>query len=355
MVHAQTEYAPITPENADTVGAINDLQVAIGFNGQDSPATLAFSPTNSNELAVGFQNGEIGIISNVTDEQYQILRWAAHTGATYDIAYSSDGRYLFSVGPDGRVLQWNAEAGALHQVIEDQDIGAFSVVVHPNQPIIAVGYNEGIVRMFDYETGEKLLTLRSYEAGVIDVDFHENGEFFGLAHRNWAIIVYEYRDLYSEEIYLYETLYMGELAEFEFQPDVFQEPPLFYIVSLVTGISNFQSVQSIDIWRRRPIDPFYNEYESNSEITYPAAMDYNSGGSLIVAGGKVSAAGGGCNAVACAVEIMHGVNGKETNLTVINTLELHEVWMTDIVFSEDDRYIATAAVDGKIIISAAHR
>ncbi|MEL6271094.1 MAG: hypothetical protein AAFR22_14895 [Chloroflexota bacterium] len=348
--YAQDEYPPITPDNADTVTAINTITVA--SNRAEQPIALDFNPVDSTRLAVAFEGGTLGIISNPAQPQSQILRWPAHNGDVNDVLHSADGESLFSAGADGRVMEWDSQNGELIRTLDEHRKAAYSLALHPDGDILAVGYDDGLVRIFDLVNGEKIITLYSLERAILDIEFHPNGRFLGFSHQTLWIHIYEIGDLRQDEINLFATMHMGEIAEFEFQPDIFnpEPPPMLYVVALVTAAVNWQSVISWDVFRVFPNDEFAPKFESNSEITYPSALDYNSDGSLIVVGGNVCTTEVNTDVI----EIMHGVKLGDEKFSVITTLEQDERWVRDVIFSGDDSFVA-AAIDMNLIVLAVSR
>jgi WD40 repeat protein len=88
----------------------------------------------------------------------------AHAARAYDVAFSPDGSWLVSTSLDGSAKIWDvAERKVRHTLYhEDWVVG---VDVHPDGHTLATSSNDGTIRFWDAQTGEELMVIRAHEVG----------------------------------------------------------------------------------------------------------------------------------------------------------------------------------------------
>lgn len=91
-----------------------------------------------------------------------------HPGWVRGLTFSPDGRYLVSSGESGRVLQWDLESGAVVRSFGEAR-RAYKTVFSADGKTLFGATFENDVPIWDFETGELILTLRGHTAAVFSV------------------------------------------------------------------------------------------------------------------------------------------------------------------------------------------
>ncbi|KAF9957939.1 U3 snoRNP protein [Modicella reniformis] len=93
------------------------------------------------------RDGYIILVSNQTKQWIKNLKM---NGNVRSVAWSSDGMYLYSVGGDTEIYQWEISSGkCLHRFMDEGGFKPTCVAVSPNNQYWAVGSRSGIVNVYD--------------------------------------------------------------------------------------------------------------------------------------------------------------------------------------------------------------
>ncbi|KAF9410139.1 U3 snoRNP protein [Podila epigama] len=93
------------------------------------------------------RDGYIMIVNSSTRLWIKNLKMNGNVRA---VAWSSDSQYLYSVGGDAEVYQWDVDTGkCLHRFADDGGFKPISIAVSPNDQFFAVGSRSGIVNIYD--------------------------------------------------------------------------------------------------------------------------------------------------------------------------------------------------------------
>jgi WD40 repeat protein len=123
-----------------------------------------------------------------------------HTDLVVTVAYCPDGDHVASGGQDGTVRIWNRETGREVRALANHFQGVSSIAFSPDGRILASGtvdfvnYEPGEVKLWDWRTGQELLTLKADER-VLDVAFSPGGKArLATANGNGNVNVWEIED-----------------------------------------------------------------------------------------------------------------------------------------------------------------
>jgi mono/diheme cytochrome c family protein len=120
-------------------------------------STVALSPTGK-EVAAAGQDRMIRIW-RVENGSGTLLRSSfAHEGAILKIAYSADGKSLFSTAEDKLIKSWDARALTEKLVFEKQPDWVLDLSVRNDGKAILGGRYDGSWALYDAETGKRLLS-----------------------------------------------------------------------------------------------------------------------------------------------------------------------------------------------------
>lgn len=157
--------------------------------GQDSyPWTVAvdWSPDGGTIVSSGYHN--------------DVFLWDAATGAlrrrlkghrtwVQEAIFSGDGKYLATADWDGMVIVWTASGTRLRKLESKGDL--FSLSFHPNKPLIAAGSYEGIVSIFDLDSGEKVKEFSSNKGGTMFIAYSPGGDLLASGGEDTLIHLFE--------------------------------------------------------------------------------------------------------------------------------------------------------------------
>lgn len=168
------------------------LMIDHGFvkPGEDAyPWTVAvdWAPDNSS-IATGGYHPDVLVWEPMAGKL--ITRLKGHKTWVQEVIYSSDGKYIASADWDGRVLLWDTGKWTLErEFVSSGDI--FTVAFHPSQPLIASGSYNGIVTVFDLNTGETKTSFSSNPGGTMNITFTGDGSFLAAAGEDGRINLFD--------------------------------------------------------------------------------------------------------------------------------------------------------------------
>ena len=127
--------------------------------------TLSDATLGLNTLALAPRTGEVAAAGQ--DRMIRIWRiegsagilarsFFAHEGAVLRIAFSPDGRSLYSAAEDGRIKAWSTESFTERLVFEKQPDWIFDLAVRPDGGALAASRHDGSWAVYDTESGRRL-------------------------------------------------------------------------------------------------------------------------------------------------------------------------------------------------------
>jgi eukaryotic-like serine/threonine-protein kinase len=171
-------------------------EAVAALSGPGRVFNLAFSP-DGGRLAAGGENGRVWLIDIASRRVDRELR--GHRGDVAALAFSRDGHFLASAGVDDRLLQvWRLTGSGAGEAL-------FSLAAPPGLCDLAfspdghrlAGISRDLVKLWDTETGQEVLTLRGAPLRHFDPAFNPRVVFSPdgsrLAGSNWdeSISVWE--------------------------------------------------------------------------------------------------------------------------------------------------------------------
>ena len=97
-----------------------------------------------------------------------------------------------AAGVDGSLKFWDLDSGRLEQEIQAHPSAAWGSAVSPDGRLIATDGGDRTARLWDVQSGERLLTLQGEHARpLIDVEFTPDGSYLATTGDNhvrfWAL------------------------------------------------------------------------------------------------------------------------------------------------------------------------
>jgi WD40 repeat protein len=132
--------------------------------------SMAFSPENNRAVLSGSRGNTPKLWNTLKGEQTDSFQ--GHTNEVYLVAISNDGSKILSASDDGTMKVWDIESGeATHTLQENQ---VWSAAFSPDGSQFLMG-GEGIVKLFDTNSGKEMHTFNGHSGRVYSVAFSPNG------------------------------------------------------------------------------------------------------------------------------------------------------------------------------------
>ena len=225
------------------------------YSGSEVIDVMALSP-GSDWLACGGLNNAIRMIP--TDGSEQLYELKGHSGKIKSLIFSYDGKFLYSAALDGKVLKWDLTARTstdlatdMMQItsidlslnnrylagINDQGSGLVwnpeqstekfriespgkkirNIRFKPDEDQIAVGYDDGMVELWDIFRREKISEFRAHKGEINDIRFNDRLPQMGTAGNDGTLKLWDTDDLVSPPVIFSDN--EGIVIAFDFSPD----------------------------------------------------------------------------------------------------------------------------------------
>jgi WD40 repeat protein/transcriptional regulator with XRE-family HTH domain len=140
------------------------------FSAENRQVTaFALSPDGS-LLAAAWDDFSISLFNPASNVNLQ--NWSAHTGLINALAFSPGGKWLATASDDYKVKVWDLSNGDLSSLLElTMPVGVSSVAFNSDGTQLAIGLQNGTVRIRDFVTGENVSILRGHEDVILSMAF----------------------------------------------------------------------------------------------------------------------------------------------------------------------------------------
>ncbi|CAG8446673.1 5690_t:CDS:2 [Cetraspora pellucida] len=163
-------------------GSINKSNGIYGFRDK-SLENFSISPCGQYIVFAG-SSGYLVLVSNRTKQ------WVANmkmNGTVTSIDWSGDSRYLYSVGSDAEVYQWDVNTRrCVHRFRDDGGFKPTKISVSKNGQYFAIGSNSGIVNVYDetclvLPNPKPLRSIMNLTTSVHDMKFNHDAQILGIS------------------------------------------------------------------------------------------------------------------------------------------------------------------------------
>ncbi|MFO0892608.1 MAG: protein kinase [Isosphaeraceae bacterium] len=140
---------------------------------------LAFSP-EGDRLATGGSDQAVRIYDTASGQEVLVLR--GHTDWIPGLVFTPDGNRLVSASGDRTARIWDAspwregeQVGNELLTLDGRSGGMFFTAFHPTEPLVATASSDGSIRIWDTRTGRNLRTFRPLDRGLRCLAFDREG------------------------------------------------------------------------------------------------------------------------------------------------------------------------------------
>lgn len=167
--------------------------------------TLACS--QSVDLIAAGRYAEVELLSTTKMARVRLL--GNLRGNVNALVFTQDGSRLFAAsgqpGLSGEVHQWSIPDGKLIQTLNGHKDAIYSMVLSPDEKILATGSYDQKIKLWDAETGKELKTLSGHNGCVFGLAFRPDGKILASASADrtvklWDVASGERRDTLSQPL-----------------------------------------------------------------------------------------------------------------------------------------------------------
>lgn len=117
-----------------------------------------------------------------------------HTSGVNAVAFSADGRRLYSAGSDGTLRLWDVATGTEIQQLLRHGFGINRIVLNPEAGWLAYGAVDGVTRVIDAETGDQITDFTLDRRPILALALSPNGSLLAVGDGEGYIMVIDTRD-----------------------------------------------------------------------------------------------------------------------------------------------------------------
>ena len=178
-------------------------------------AVTAVEISRDEELLLAAHNNGVTRVWKASDPEEAPQEFIAQGGVVLDATFSEDGRFVASGDDDGMVRIWEVESGEQRDVLQTGQGVVWGVDFSPDGALIASAGSDGSAKLWEVESGREVGALEGHAQAVWDVNFSPDGERIVTASADGTAKLWERA---GEEV---STLsgHVGAIRTAEFNPD----------------------------------------------------------------------------------------------------------------------------------------
>ncbi len=166
-------FDPKTGNLLRTLGELPGQKGANFFaNGNQGLTTDVVYSADSKTLVIGGQ--QVPRFFDVATGKEQTLPGGGHGGAVSALMVSADGKTIVSRGAEGVLRAWDTAGKEVHQIAETN--GTSAVGFSPDGKLVALGNNDGTVRLLDLADGKEKRQWKAHQGTIATLAFSADGK-----------------------------------------------------------------------------------------------------------------------------------------------------------------------------------
>jgi WD40 repeat protein len=133
---------------------------------------------------------------------------------TFGVVFGPDERTAVSASGNGILLLWDLETGAILRRFVGHEDWVFSLDISPDGRHVISGDARGIVILWDFATGQELRRFQAHQALVFRVVFSPDGQTAFSSATDHSVIQWPVSDQSLSELvaWIHENRYVRELT-----------------------------------------------------------------------------------------------------------------------------------------------
>jgi WD40 repeat protein len=135
----------------------------------ESPVMSVAMANDGLSLAVGTQNGSIGVMEMSTQKYKTIVR--SHTSDVWGIAIDPHRNEFSTISKDRTIRVWDMHNYTQQYQFDTVGEVPHAITYHPTQYCIVVGFNTGIIRIFDVAATAVIEEYKAHSSAVYDLAY----------------------------------------------------------------------------------------------------------------------------------------------------------------------------------------
>jgi WD40 repeat protein/DNA-binding SARP family transcriptional activator len=166
----------------------------LGWEGRPFDFRVAFSP-DGDRIVTGHMDGTANVLDLHTGEFSLTL--TGHTGRLTDVAFSPNGKYIATASGDGTAKLWDGESGKELVTLVGHSNELMSLAFNQDSNLLATGGWDRIVKVWDLMAsistgnGQERMSLAGHTSLIMDINFSHDGLHLSSASWDGTVRVWD--------------------------------------------------------------------------------------------------------------------------------------------------------------------
>ncbi|XP_048238655.1 WD repeat-containing protein 90-like isoform X1 [Haliotis rufescens] len=155
----------------------------------EGPVTVVDMSPDGLQILAGTASGNLGTLDVSTKSYTTVMR--SHTGRVFGVAVDAYRKHLATVSEDHTIRVWDADTlQQLYDFSSPQECPC-AISYHPSRQIVACGFQNGVVRVFNVQTTSILAEHRQHRGKIIGLSYSTAGDYLYSACSLGSLALYD--------------------------------------------------------------------------------------------------------------------------------------------------------------------